>query len=314
MLNKAQIFELINLHIIIFFYIYRKIKTSKQVEDFIMSLPYYSSLNSQMAEYLKQVKMQEYNDTYQQAQLDIVLEGQRNLASQAEIMNRLKELQTQIANQASTSLIPLSKTNANAPEAAKQIEEEKFPTLTAAEYENKARTARKVPTMEELNYPEIVIDKYTPNNAIYDLKEIIIGDPNLSTQFKNELKKKLNNILKNPPKKEVRLKLPEEIINQIKFAPRGSSMIAKNKTLKQLKENANKKSEQKSMQAEDMATQYQNRYKNVVEKAKQKKEQKSMQAEDMATQYLNSKDPINVMMRVLKLKQNAKGKFTRINK
>ena len=228
-----------------------------------------------MAEYLKQVKMQEYNDTYQQAQLDIVLEGQRNLASQAEIMNRLKELQTQIANQAAQTLIPLSKTNA--PEVAKQIEEQKFPTLTAAEYENKARTARKVPTMEELNYPEIVIDKYTPNNAIYDLKEIVIGDPNLSTQFKNELKKKLNNILKNPPKKEVRLKLPDEIINQIK---------SKNYKLKNFEKTKQKK-EQQSMQAEDMATQYQNRYKNVVEKAKQKKEQQSMQAEDMATQYQN---------------------------
>ena len=86
-------------------------------------LPYYSSLNSQMAEYYKQVKMQEYNDTYQQAQLDIVLDGQRNLASTAEIMNRLTELQQEIANQTVNKIIPLEKTNA--PEKIKQ--EEKLP-------------------------------------------------------------------------------------------------------------------------------------------------------------------------------------------
>ena len=76
-----------------------------------------------MAEYYKQVKMQEYNDTYQQAQLDIVLDGQRNLASTAEIMNRLTELQQEIANQTVNKIIPLEKTNA--PEKIKQ--EEKLP-------------------------------------------------------------------------------------------------------------------------------------------------------------------------------------------
>ena len=92
-----------------------------------------------MAEYLKQVKMQEYNDTYQQAQLDIVLEGQRNLASQAEIMNRLKELQTQIANQAAQTIIPLARTNApevaipitNAPKKYAKRISPKLPPLTS---------------------------------------------------------------------------------------------------------------------------------------------------------------------------------------
>lgn len=101
-----------------------------------------------MAEYLKQVKMQEYNDTYQQAQLDIVLEGQRNLVSQAEIMNRLNELKTQIANQTAQSIIPLARTNAPevvkpiTPQVAKKIEEKikypkrispKLPPLTSGE-------------------------------------------------------------------------------------------------------------------------------------------------------------------------------------
>jgi hypothetical protein len=101
-----------------------------------------------MAEYLKQVKMQEYNDTYQQAQLDIILEGQRNLASQAEIMNRLIELKTQIANQTAQTLIPLARTNAPeavkpiTPQVAKKIEEKikypkrispKLPPLTSGE-------------------------------------------------------------------------------------------------------------------------------------------------------------------------------------
>jgi len=77
----------------------------------MIALPYFSSLNSKMSEYYKQVKMQEYNDTYQQAQLDIVLDGQRNLASQAQIMEKLNELQREIANQTVQSIIPLSKTN-----------------------------------------------------------------------------------------------------------------------------------------------------------------------------------------------------------
>jgi len=97
-----------------------------------VTLPYYSSLNSQMAEYYKQIKMQEYNDAYHQAQLNIVLDGERNLASQAKIMNRLTQLQQEIANQTAVKIIPLAATNA--PEAP-VVEEKKFPGMTAAKYE-----------------------------------------------------------------------------------------------------------------------------------------------------------------------------------
>ena len=95
-----------------------------------------------MAEYYKQVKLQEYNDAYQQAQLNIVLEGERNLASQAEIMNRLTQLQQEIANQATQTLIPLSATNA--PEVPQRLETTSvFPGMTVAEYENKIRNKEK---------------------------------------------------------------------------------------------------------------------------------------------------------------------------
>lgn len=115
-----------------------------------------------MAAYYKQVKLQEYNDAYQQAQLDIVLEGERNLASQAEIINRLTQLQQEIANQAAKTLIPLNKTNAltnvNASEAP-AVETSKFPGMTATEYENimtkkkplteKKKTIIKLPPIEK---------------------------------------------------------------------------------------------------------------------------------------------------------------------
>ena len=176
-----------------------------------LTLPYYSSLNSQMAEYYKQVKLQEYNDAYQQAQLNIVLEGERNLVSQAEIMNRLTQLQQEIANQATQTLIPLSKDlqasrklSGVSPEAP-VIEEQKFPGMTAAEYENKIRNKEK------------------------------------------------------------------------------------EKAKQKAKEKAKEKKERETMQAEDLATQYQNKYKKMVEKAVEKSKEKAKQKKEIAA--MQSEDP-----------------------
>jgi len=157
------------------------------------TLPYYSSLNSQMAEYYKQVKMQEYNDTYHQAQLDIVLDGQRNLATQAQIMEKLNELQSEIANQAIQNVIPLSKTNA--PEMI--IEKKKYSPMTTSDYEN----AVKKPTtfLQEV----LKIKEKKPSTKI-SLQDILTKKENLKqttmqekkskskTPFQKELEEKIN--------------------------------------------------------------------------------------------------------------------------
>ena len=153
-----------------------------------------------MAEYYKQIKMQEYNDTYQQAQLDIVLEGQRNLASQAEIMNRLNELQTQIANQAkaSASLIPLSKTNA--PEAAIPITKisskvaKKLPT-TAEEQKamqsedfsrvaSKKKTMIKLPPIEKKISPKNTPTQLSPTSTEATFQQSSMRSPEAKTEKK----------------------------------------------------------------------------------------------------------------------------------
>lgn len=157
-------------------------------------LPYYSSLNSQMAEYYKQVKMQEYNDTYQQAQLDIVLDGQRNLASTAEIMNRLTELQQEIANQSIKTLIPLEKTNTSEtmslkktarPSAIKTSTSPKTGAPTLEDIQNvklkktpspEAKTKKQSPMQKELE-EKIKSRELSPSSSGATFQQSSMGSP-----------------------------------------------------------------------------------------------------------------------------------------
>ena len=87
-------------------------------------LLYYASLEKHMDSYMGQVKQNELNEQFQLAQNKIVREGELMNLSQADIMNKLKQLQEDLKNQVTQSIIvPLSKTNA--PEMIKQ--EEKMP-------------------------------------------------------------------------------------------------------------------------------------------------------------------------------------------
>lgn len=151
-----------------------------------LKLPYFSSLNSQMAQYYKQIKMQEYNDTYQQAQLDIVLEGERNLASQAEIMNRLTQLQQEIANQAVQTLIPLSKTN------APTVETSKFPGMTASDYENIMIRKAEIDKNEVKNVLNNIINEIE-NNEVKDVLNNTIIKIEKTKNFTNNFVKDIFN-------------------------------------------------------------------------------------------------------------------------
>lgn len=172
-------------------------------------LPYYSSLNSQMAEYYKQVKMQEYNDTYQQAQLDIVLDGQRNLASSAEIMNKLTELQKEITNQSVNTLIPLERTNA--PEISNKLslsEKAHIISTRRQKQEDKKKTNIEVIKNQKqlgINYlepePPIIEEKARPKISKEDINNILSKfekKPNTSKALDDEITKNLKDLVKSP--------------------------------------------------------------------------------------------------------------------
>ena len=234
-----------------------------------VTLPYYSSLNSQMAAYNKQIKMQEYNDTYQQAQLDIVLDGERNLASQAEIMNRLNQLQQEIANQSAQKIIPLTAPSA----VVSTIEErrtEKFPGTTAAQYEDIMRKRSKIelnkqrlgadflepkPTKETEKSPIIskekqaeinkqILEKFPKetkketkqeaenkiNNEINKNLKELTKSPKISTAFIEELKRNIiNPKLKSIKKKDV-IPFKKELLNVVE-------KLAEKKNIQQMTEN-----------------------------------------------------------------------------
>lgn len=168
------------------------------------------SLEKRNRKYLKDVKLQDLNNQYQKAQNDIIRELDLGLISRAETKNKLEEMQNTLREQSGATVL--------AKQANEIIEpqKEEYKPMTASDYENILRNKRISPTERELNYPEIVIDKYTPNNVIYDLKEIVINSGGLPSNVKEELEQKFNKLLKTKPKGEVRIKLPAEIIEQIK--------------------------------------------------------------------------------------------------
>ena len=142
-----------------------------------------------MAEYYKQIKLQEYNDVYQQAQLDIVLEGERNLVSQAEIMNRLSQLQQEIANQAAQTLIPLSKTNVP---KAPTVETSKFPGMTASDYENIMIRKAEIDKNEVKNVLNNIINEIE-NNEVKDVLNNTIIKIEKTKNFTNNFVKDIFN-------------------------------------------------------------------------------------------------------------------------
>lgn len=100
-------------------------------------LLYYASLEKHMDSYMNQVKQTELNEQFQLAQNKIVREGELMNLSQADVMNKLKQLQQDLQNQVAQSITPLSKTNA--PEMIKQ--EEKMPMS----FESESKVIKKPP-------------------------------------------------------------------------------------------------------------------------------------------------------------------------
>lgn len=151
-----------------------------------------------MAEYYKQIKMQEYNDTYQQAQLDIVLDGQRNLASSAEIMNRLTELQQEIAKQSVNTLIPLEKTNVPG-----TISLKKTARPTAIKTSTTPKTG--APTLEDIQNVKL---KKTPSPE---------GKAKKQSPFEKELEEEIKSRESSPKKISPKLtkKQKEEILKKM---------------------------------------------------------------------------------------------------
>ena len=114
-------------------------------------LLYYGSLEKHMNAYMKQVKQSEFNQQLQLAQNRIVREGELMNLSQADIMNKLKQLQEDLKTQAARSIvIPLSKTNA--PELLKQkigsFNKPVINTVLLESIQNKKASLKKIPSAE----------------------------------------------------------------------------------------------------------------------------------------------------------------------
>lgn len=96
-------------------------------------LLYYASLEKHMDSYMDQVKQTELNEQFQLAQNKTIREGELMNLSQADVMNKLKQLQEDLKNQVAQSIIvPLSKTNA--PEMI--VPKEEYKPMTSNEYES----------------------------------------------------------------------------------------------------------------------------------------------------------------------------------
>lgn len=143
-------------------------------------LLYYGSLEKHMDSYMDQVKQTELNEQFQLAQNKIVREGELMNLSQADVMNKLKQLQQDLQNQVAQSIIvPLSKTNA--PEMIKQ--EEKYNPMTSSDYENALR--KPTTFAQELLKNQ---GKGKKGNKI-ELQDILSKKDNLKKSVKNESKK-----------------------------------------------------------------------------------------------------------------------------
>lgn len=114
-------------------------------------LLYYASLEKHMDSYMNQVKQTELNEQFQLAQNKIVREGELMNLSQADVMNKLKQLQQDLQNQVAQSIItPLSKTNA--PEMI--IPKEEYKPMTSNEYESIINKKPKISNVVEKHLEE----------------------------------------------------------------------------------------------------------------------------------------------------------------
>jgi hypothetical protein len=161
-------------------------------------LLYYASLEKHMNSYMDQVKQTELNEQFQLAQNKIVREGELMNLSQADIMNKLKQLQEDLKNQVAQSIItPLSKTNA--PELVKQ--EEKYTPMTSNQYES---IINKKPTIKVENRRGLIDEldkklKSRKKNDVETLSKIAKNESErdtkktIKTLFQQELEAKLKN-------------------------------------------------------------------------------------------------------------------------
>lgn len=149
-------------------------------------LLYYGSLEKHMDSYMDQVKQAELNEQFQLAQNKIVRESELMNLSQADIMNKLKQLQEDLKNQVAQSIIvPLSKTNA--PEMIKQ--QEKYNPMTSSDYEN---ALRKPTTFAQELLKNQGKDK--KGTKIDNLKKSVKNESKKATKtlFQQELEEKIN--------------------------------------------------------------------------------------------------------------------------
>jgi hypothetical protein len=76
---------------------------------------YSASLETHMADYMKNVDLQNQNNQYQLAQAEIIREGEAMQLSQAEIMNKIAQMQESIKDNIASKLIPKSQTDVPEP-------------------------------------------------------------------------------------------------------------------------------------------------------------------------------------------------------
>jgi len=173
---------------------------------------YSSSLESHMDDYMKNVKLKQLNNDYQIAQDQIVREGEAMQVSQAEIMNKIKQMQETLKGNIAGKLIPRSQTDA--PELPKAKKEEYKP-MTASEYENKISKkptitiSKKIPVPQQKTLIDELKEKLQKRKQTQMITEVF---PEVN---KRDVNKLLSDIIKKGIKKQDVLKTAEAVVDDI---------------------------------------------------------------------------------------------------
>jgi hypothetical protein len=170
---------------------------------------YSSSLNKHMNEYMKDVDLQNQNNQYQLAQAQIVREGEAMQLSQAEIMNKIAQMQESIKSNIAGKMIPRSQTDI----IEVPTKKEEYKPMTASEYENKIS---KKPTIKVENRRGLIDELKEKLQKRKQTQMITEVFPEVNKRDVNKLLDNvLSDIIKKGIKKQDVLKTAEAVVDDI---------------------------------------------------------------------------------------------------
>jgi hypothetical protein len=163
---------------------------------------YSSSLEKHMSEYMKGVDLQNQNNQYQQAQAQIIREGEAMQLSQAEIMNKIAQMQESIKTNIASKIIPRSQTDISKKGLSKEEYNNAINTALRDKYNTTGQLLPEFPEVpivktkeERKKTVDEILSLYKDKPTSTELIEVLtneIKNTALAKQQKKDLNKKLN--------------------------------------------------------------------------------------------------------------------------